>query len=77
MCDARRVHPDDGPKNMDELLVRGSQSVRHSTAVGQVAGLGGLLAVLTGTISVLAAGAIVAGGVVLFVGGMLVVLPFL
>ncbi|PYY31532.1 hypothetical protein [Curtobacterium sp. MCBD17_030] len=71
------MHTDDGRRDMDELFVRGSQSVRNSTAVGQVAGLGGLLAILTGTVSVVAAGAIVAGGVVLLIGGMLVVLLFL
>ncbi|PZE60368.1 hypothetical protein DEJ33_04905 [Curtobacterium sp. MCPF17_047] len=71
------MHTDDGPSDMDELFVRGTQSVRNSTAVGQVVGLGGLLALLTGTVSVLAAGGILAGGFVLLIGGMLVVLPFL
>jgi hypothetical protein len=76
VCDAQRVCIDDGPRDMDELFVRGTQSVRDSTAIGQVAGLSGLLALLTGTVSVLAAGTIVAGGVVLLIGGMLVVIPF-
>jgi hypothetical protein len=59
---------------MDELFARGVQPVPEVVVAGQAAGLSGLLAVLTVTLSVLVSGAIVAGGAVLLVGAMLVII---
>lgn len=58
---------------MDELFARGVQSVPTGVVAGQAAGLGGLLAVLTVTVSVLVSGAVVAGGTLLGIGVVFVV----
>ncbi len=67
------MHPGDGPEDMDELFARGVRTIPTGVVAGQAAGLSGLLAVLTVTVSVLVSGAVVAGGTLLGIGLMLVI----
>lgn len=65
------MQSDDVPRDMDELIERGTQSVVEPSVLGQAAGLGGLGAVFVGTVSLLTAGAIVGVGALVGVGFML------
>lgn len=65
------MQSDDVPRDMDELIERGTQSVAAPSVLGQAAGLGGLGALFVGMVSLLTAGAIVAVGVLAGIAFML------
>ena len=65
------MQSDDLPRDMDELIERGTQSVADPSVLGQAAGLGGLGALFVGMMSLLTAGAIVAVGLMIGLAAVL------